>query len=76
MYLLQVIVDPCYLQVIVDPCYSASDTTSRLYGIGKKASLSKIQSSDELSKISEIFMQNQRSMDSECTHHSLKSEGT
>ena len=35
---------------------------ARLYGIRKKASLSKIQSSDELSKINDIFMQDQASM--------------
>jgi len=28
-----------------------------------------IQSGDELSKIGEIFMQNQGSVDSKCTHH-------
>ena len=37
---------------------------NRLYGMGKKVSLSKIQSSDELSKINEIFRQSQQaSMD-------------
>ena len=49
------------LQVVVY-AITGCDTTSRLYGIGKKASLSKIQSSDELSKINDIFMQDQASM--------------
>lgn len=39
------------------------DTTSRLYGIGKTASLSKIQCSDELNKIGEAFMQDNAKKD-------------
>ena len=37
------------------------DTTSRLYGIGK--TLSKVQCSDELTKISEVFMQENANKD-------------
>lgn len=39
------------------------DTTSRLYGIGKTTSLSKIQRSDELSKIADVFMLDNANMD-------------
>ena len=39
------------------------DTTSRLYGISKTASLSKIQCSDEFTKISKAFMQDNAKKD-------------
>ena len=39
------------------------NTTSRLYGIGKTASLSKIQCSDEFTKIGEAFMQDNAKKD-------------
>ena len=39
------------------------DTTSRLYGIGKAVSLSKIQCCDELSKIADVFMQDNANKD-------------
>ena len=39
------------------------DTTSRLYGIGKAVSFSKIQCCDELSKIADVFMQDNANKD-------------
>ncbi len=44
-------------QLLFIHAIAGCDTTSRLYGIGKPASLSKIQCSDEFATIGNVFMQ-------------------